>query len=233
MRKWIFLIAIMFLSSLCFADEIIQGHYCYTYGDNESLKEAREFVRTLAIRDAIESYKVFVKSASTVKNFKLTKDLINTISSGYLKNVKILEHTEEGRTVCETIQASVEPREIEKIIKEKRPGRLLQGVWQGYLIEKRKRTSVELALRVDEGNVKGIFSIMSETSEDVTKGMSFVILRPEIVGNKFKFIVPLSGKIDDDAIAFELERHNDRLVGTGQEMRESSQSLPITFTKQK
>jgi len=112
------LLLIIFAVSNCYADEIIKGHYCYTYGDNESLTEAKEIARTLAIRNAIESYRVFITSASTVNNFQLTNDLIQIISSGYLKDLKTIEHKEEGRTICETIQASVSPQEIEKITKQ-------------------------------------------------------------------------------------------------------------------
>jgi len=99
------------------AGETIIGHYCYTYGDNESLIEARELVRTLAIRNAIESYRVFIQSTTNVKNFKLTSDIIQIITSGYLKNVKVIEHSEKGRTICETIQASIEPKALKNIIK--------------------------------------------------------------------------------------------------------------------
>jgi hypothetical protein len=112
------LFLIIFTVSNCYADEIIKGHYCYTYGDNESLKEAKEITRTLAIRNAIESYRVFITSASTVNNFQLTNDLIQIISSGYLKDLKTIEYKEESRTICETIQASVSPQEIEKITKQ-------------------------------------------------------------------------------------------------------------------
>ena len=87
------IILTILISSNCFADDVIQGHYCYTYGDNESLKEAREIVRTLAIRNAIESYRVFITSASTVKNFQLTNDLVQMISSGYLKDIKVIKQT--------------------------------------------------------------------------------------------------------------------------------------------
>ena len=41
-RMLLLVIFVLFLPSIGFADEIIKGHYCYTYGDNESLKEARE-----------------------------------------------------------------------------------------------------------------------------------------------------------------------------------------------
>ena len=43
------------------AEEKIKGHYCYTYGDNESLVEAREFARTMATKNAIESYNIFAE----------------------------------------------------------------------------------------------------------------------------------------------------------------------------
>lgn len=101
----------------CFADDIIRGHYCYTYGDNESLREAREITRTLAIRNSIESYRTFITSASTVRDFQLTNDLVQIISSGYLKDIKVIEHKEEGRTICETIQASISPQAIDNIIR--------------------------------------------------------------------------------------------------------------------
>lgn len=110
-------IFLSFAAPMCFCDDTIHGHYCYTYGDNESLKEARERTKSLAIRDAIESYRVFVESMTTVDGFTLTDDLIQTISSGYLKNIRTIEHTEKGRTVCYTIQAIVAPSEIESIIK--------------------------------------------------------------------------------------------------------------------
>ncbi|MCK4727302.1 MAG: hypothetical protein KAT27_00115 [Desulfobacterales bacterium] len=118
MKKTILLTTLLLLlPSISVADEIIKGRYCYTYGDNESLKEARELTRTLAVRDAIESYRVFIESTSTVKNFMLTNDLLQMISSGYLKNVEVLEHTEKGRTICETIQASISPKAVENLVK--------------------------------------------------------------------------------------------------------------------
>lgn len=113
----VILVLILFLPYISLADETIKGHYCYTYGDNESLKEARELTRTLAIRDAIESYRVFLESTSNVKNFRLTNDLIQTISSGYLKNIKVIKHMEKDRTICDTIQCTVSPQAIENIIK--------------------------------------------------------------------------------------------------------------------
>lgn len=118
MKLLILILAFLFTSSLCFADDAIQGHYCYTYGDRESLQEARELTRFLAIRNAIESYRTFIISTSHVKNFQLTNDLVQMISSGYLKDIKVIEHKEEGRTVCETIMAMISPQAVENIIRQ-------------------------------------------------------------------------------------------------------------------
>lgn len=101
------------------ADEIITGHYCYNYGDNESLVEAREITRTLAIRNAIESYQLFIESTTKVVNFTLTNDIVQIISTGYIKNIIILEHTENGRTIYEKIQCSINPIELRNILEKK------------------------------------------------------------------------------------------------------------------
>lgn len=116
MLVWVALLFALF-SGIGFAEDIIQGQYCYTYGDRESLQEARELTRFLAIRNAIESYGVFISSASSVKNFTLTNDLVQIISQGYLKDIKVISHKEEGRMICDEIQASISPQAIENIMK--------------------------------------------------------------------------------------------------------------------
>jgi len=112
------LLSLLLLPSIVLADQIVQGSYCYTYGDKESLKEAREITRTLAIRDAIESSWVHLASASKVENFQLTKDLVQLISSGNLKNIQVIEHTEKDRTICEKIKARVNDKEIVEMIQK-------------------------------------------------------------------------------------------------------------------
>ncbi len=113
---YLFLSIITFVASPVYADEIIKGHYCYTYGDNETLKGARELTSRLAIRNAIEFYRIYVASASKIKDFHLADDLISTISSGYLKNVKVTGHTEKEKTICESIEAQVNADEIDALI---------------------------------------------------------------------------------------------------------------------
>lgn len=111
------LLLLLCLPSLCFA-ETIQGGYCYTYGDMESLKEAREIARALAVRNAIESYRAFAESTATIKDFQLTNDFVQVLSSGHLKNIRDKGHSEKNRTVCDKIEAEVEPETFEKAVRE-------------------------------------------------------------------------------------------------------------------
>jgi len=112
------LLALMMLSTVAAGDDLVKGSYCYTYGDNESLKDAREITRAFAIREATESSWVYISSASKVENLQLTKDLVQSISSATLKNLQVIEHTEKDRTICDKIQASVNEKEISELMQK-------------------------------------------------------------------------------------------------------------------
>jgi hypothetical protein len=108
---------------------------------------------------------------------------------------------------------------------------LLQGKWIGSLTERGKTVDIVLELTADGDTVKGSFKIESETGQDVKKGAVFGIVRPEIASNRLKFTVPIGGKMDDDAVVFELDIQKDQLTGSCQEMRKGSQKLPVTFKR--
>jgi hypothetical protein len=92
MQKRHYMMMLVFFGfSLSFAQDKIQGSYTYTYGDKESLVEARQSCKDLAVRDAIESYYVFVQSSTGVENFQTKEDIIQSIAAGYLKDLRIVE----------------------------------------------------------------------------------------------------------------------------------------------
>ena len=97
----------------------IQGEYCYQYGDSESLMIAKEISYAMALRKAIETYKTFISSTSIVKDFKLKKDIIEAIASGYVDNIKIIKQDVKGRTVCTTLIGYVNPDAVKSIISRK------------------------------------------------------------------------------------------------------------------
>jgi hypothetical protein len=111
---------IVFLAAAAvMAQDIIRGSYSYTYGDSESLVEARKVCKDLALREAIESYRILVESSTKVENYQLKEDVIQSIAASYLQEVKVLSQTEEGRTIALTVEAKVIPTDIQKLIDQK------------------------------------------------------------------------------------------------------------------
>lgn len=109
------IIFVLFINVAWCADKI-SGSACYTYGDNESLVQAEQMAKTLAIRNAIESYSTFVESTTQVKDLQLSTDLINTVSVGQVKDIKVLKRLESGRKLCYTVEGFVEASELRNAI---------------------------------------------------------------------------------------------------------------------
>lgn len=101
------------------ASEVVEGFACYSYGDQETPQQGSQKAMILARRSAVESYRVFVKSESSVKDFQLVEDVIIEASSGMLSHVKITKREENGRNLCLTISAKIDPKPMEALIKQK------------------------------------------------------------------------------------------------------------------
>ncbi len=117
--KKILLITLIVISPyqyLLNAQDRIRGSYTYQYGDRESLIEARQYCKNLALREAVESYSLFIQSTTAVENFNIKSDMIQTIASGTLKNIKVIENIEEKNRIKITVEATVDPEQIKKII---------------------------------------------------------------------------------------------------------------------
>lgn len=120
LRSWLVLVLlILVLPGLTEAkrDRVeVVGEESYTYGDKESLIEAKEIARNLAIRRAIESYQVFVDSTSTISDFRVVSDLVQTIAAGHLHDLKVVEQTEQGRTIHVKVRAYIVPSEVKTVL---------------------------------------------------------------------------------------------------------------------
>jgi hypothetical protein len=105
------------------------GEYQYTYGDQQTPDQARQIAYTMAVRKAIESYPVFMEDTSPVKDPAVIKAVIQTLASGYLQDLRIVDQTEEGRRVSCKVRAFVEPgvfktilnRELSRLLDRKDP----------------------------------------------------------------------------------------------------------------
>ena len=111
-------IFVLLLTVCCFAQTNkvkVTGDYTYVYGDSETLLEAKNICYSMAIREAIESNSIFISSTTVVTHSQLN-DLIQTISSGYLQELKVVEEKIEGRNVYYKVEAYVEPDVIKESI---------------------------------------------------------------------------------------------------------------------
>jgi hypothetical protein len=116
MKKLI--VIFLILPSFAWSADKIQGNACYTYGDSESLVQGEQFAKTLAIRNAIESYSVFIESTTSIQDLQLSSDLIKTISAAQVRNLKVLKRLASGHKLCFTVEGVVEPIEIQQAIKK-------------------------------------------------------------------------------------------------------------------
>ena len=145
------------------ASETIQGHYCYVYGDSESIKDARAIAKSLAIRNAIESYRVYVSSSTNVKDFKLTEDIVRVLSSGYLKNIKIINSSEGDRKICYGIRATVDPKEFDAALRKE-----IQKVTK----DEKKIESIEPLHELEIVDVASIRKAINWVMNDSTKELT-------------------------------------------------------------
>ena len=90
--------------------ETIRGKACYRFSDSESITAARDIALSMAKREALESYAVFVKATTNIENFTVKNDLITSISASILKNMVVVSKSENfgKREICREIRAEVE-----------------------------------------------------------------------------------------------------------------------------
>ena len=91
MKKLVVLIIItlvFFITPSLFADETIQEKYCHIRRDRETVIDAGRHARNMAIRNALESSRLFALIASTVEDFQITDDLIRDVAWNYSKNIE-------------------------------------------------------------------------------------------------------------------------------------------------
>jgi hypothetical protein len=99
--------------------EPVRGLGCYTYGDGETPALAHTAAKAEARKQAVESYRVYLQSASTVKNFQLEKEVVETASAAILHGEQVEKKEEKGREICITIAANINPVEMDKLIQER------------------------------------------------------------------------------------------------------------------
>ncbi len=123
--KLLFLIATLFSAPpLSFgADQVpVEGEYCYHYGDDESVTVAKTKSLAFAREVAVSNYKVWVQVNTSVKDFELEKDWIETIAVGMLQGEK-REVTRNIQEICTALKAWINPQEVEDFIVQQKKER--------------------------------------------------------------------------------------------------------------
>jgi len=106
------------------------------------------------------------------------------------------------------------------------------GQWRGIIKESGKDTLVGLDLKVTAETVEGRLAVLSETGQDLEKGMTFPIVQGKRSGDDLQFFVAIAGgKVDSDALFFELKYRDETLAGTAHENRPGSALIPVCFTR--
>lgn len=116
------LVKYLLLVSVLFPQErvMIEGEAEYQYSDNETLIEAKSLCYNMALRNAVESYNIFVSSMTDVHNWQLRNDIIQTLASGYLEDLTVV--TEEvdriDNNIYYKLRAYIRPKPFRKALKQ-------------------------------------------------------------------------------------------------------------------
>jgi len=101
------------------ARDTVRGRYCYAYGEDETLRQAKDKAFALAQRQAIRSYRVYVESVTRVENLQLKEDLVQSAAAGVLRDVQIESEEQRKQEYCVAITAKINPVELQQFLERR------------------------------------------------------------------------------------------------------------------
>src|SRR5688500_14325846 len=99
--------------------EKVQGVGCYRFGDDETPGKASRAAIAVAQEQAVRGHRVFIESASRVKNSQLEEDINDTASAAILKDVIVEKEERKSQEICVTIKANLSPLSAEDMIRQR------------------------------------------------------------------------------------------------------------------
>ncbi len=99
--------------------ETVRGHACYGFGDDQTPAQARRGAIIKAQEEAVRSHGVYIQSSKRVKNFQLEEDIIQSISAGMLKEIRVEKEERKPQEICITLSAKLLPVSVEDLIKQR------------------------------------------------------------------------------------------------------------------
>ena len=116
------MIILLFYVSYSLGQEraLIEGEAEYSFSDNETLIEAKSLCYNMALRNAVESYQIFVSSMTDVQNFQLRNDIIQTLSTGYLEDLTVVDERidKNNNIIYYKLKAYIKPEPFKKALKQ-------------------------------------------------------------------------------------------------------------------
>lgn len=112
------LLVLILIPSISYAKtETIFADHKYIMGDNDSKNDARRMCFLEAKRKVLENAGTYIESHTQVKNYRLTKDEINSYAAALLKVETVKEEWKlvgENMAIFMTVKAEVDTSSIEK-----------------------------------------------------------------------------------------------------------------------
>nr|MDH4357062.1 DUF4384 domain-containing protein [Nitrospira sp.] len=99
--------------------EVVRGHGCYGFGDDQTPSQARRGAMVKAQEDAVRNHGVFVKASSRIKNFQMEEDIIQTTSAAMLQEIVVEKEERKPQEICITLRAKISPVSIEDMIQQR------------------------------------------------------------------------------------------------------------------
>jgi|TARA_Y100000294_G_scaffold174537_1_gene192791 hypothetical protein len=127
---------------------LIEGKAEYNFSDNETLIEAKSLCYNMALRNAVESYQIFVSSMVDVRNMQLRNDIIQTLSTGYLEDLTVVDERidKNNNIIYYKLKAYIQPEPFNKALKQ----------------EVKRRSNFAKPSAINEGKYLTIISILEK-----------------------------------------------------------------------
>ncbi|MBN1968907.1 MAG: SUMF1/EgtB/PvdO family nonheme iron enzyme [Candidatus Delongbacteria bacterium] len=108
------IVLIIFFYYVILSSKTVYGEAEYSYSDNESYLHAKEICKNIAIKNAMESFAVFIKSESKVENYSLTEEYIISQSMGFLTGLEFIGKIEDkgNSYISYKIKAEIDEQKV-------------------------------------------------------------------------------------------------------------------------
>lgn len=112
-------IVITFFPAILFS-KIINGEAKYRFGDNETVIQAKKKCKIEALRNAVETYAIYIESKTIITDYKLSKDIIIAKAIALVKEIKINEEKIDrlNSIVYCNISGEINEKEVLKTLHE-------------------------------------------------------------------------------------------------------------------